>query len=152
VTNSLIVASVIERQIARQGSSWAELILTGGSRAASGALVGPTAISALARINPTLLLLSVDGAEDLAGFSTNDILEAEANRAFLVGAQQCAVLVAGSTWGVVGMNLLGPISRAKFVVTDASLVADWHTGAGAKTTQLLRAPKIVQHQGLDQAL
>ena len=99
VTNSLAVANVLERAIVHRGRGWVELILTGGSQSESGALVGPTAIAALERVNPAVLFLSVDGADETIGLSTNDVLEAEVNKAFLRSARQRIVLVAGGQWG-----------------------------------------------------
>ena len=139
VTNSLAVASVVERTIADRGQRWVDLIVTGGSRMASRALVGPTAIAALAQINPALLLLSVDGVDESMGLSTDEVLEAEVNRAFLAGAQHTAIVVSDSQWGTVGLNLLGPIGRAGFVVTDAALGTTLIEKLSAGNVQLVRA-------------
>ncbi|MDQ1546289.1 MAG: hypothetical protein QOH69_1193 [Actinomycetota bacterium] len=139
VTNSLAVASVVERAITDRGQRWVDLIVIGGSRMASGALVGPTAIAALGQINPSLLLLSVDGVDESMGLSTDDVLEAEVNRAFLVSAQQTAIVVSDSRWGTVGLNLLGPIGRSRFLVTDAALGTALIEKLSAGNVQLVRA-------------
>jgi DeoR family transcriptional regulator, fructose operon transcriptional repressor len=119
-TNSLAVANVVERAIAQRGRGWAELILTGGSQSTSGALVGPTAIAALARINPAVLFLSVDGADETVGLSTNDVLEAEVNRAFLHSARQRIALVAGGQWGTVALNVIVTLGGVETLVTDSA--------------------------------
>ena len=139
VTNSLAVAGVVERTIADRGQRWADLIVTGGSRMASGALVGPTAIAALAQINPAILFLSVDGVDETMGVSTDEVLEAEVNRAFLASAQRTAIVVSESQWGTVGLNLLGPVGRASFLVTDAALGAALIEKLDASNVQLVRA-------------
>jgi DeoR/GlpR family transcriptional regulator of sugar metabolism len=120
VTNSLAVANVVERAIVHRGRRWAELILTGGSQSSSGALVGPTAIAALARINPAVLFLSVDGADETVGLSTNDVLEAEVNRAFIQGAGQRVALVAGEQWGTVALNVIVALSGVETLVSDSA--------------------------------
>jgi DeoR/GlpR family transcriptional regulator of sugar metabolism len=129
---------VVERTIADRGQGWADLIVTGGSRLASGALVGPTAIAALAQINPALLLLSADGVDETMGVSTDEVLEAEINRAFVASAQQTAIVVPEARWGTVGLNLLGPIGRASFLVTDAALGAALIEKLGASNVQVVR--------------
>jgi DeoR family transcriptional regulator, fructose operon transcriptional repressor len=139
VTNSLAVAAVVERTIADRGQRWVDLIVTGGSRMASGALVGPTAITALAQINPVLLLLSVDGVDESMGLSTDDVLEAEVNRAFLVSAQQTAIVFSNAQWGTVGLNLLGPIGRARSLVTDVALGTAVIEKLGVGNVELVRA-------------
>jgi DeoR/GlpR family transcriptional regulator of sugar metabolism len=128
ITNSLTVANIVDRSLAIRGREWVDLILTGGLRSSSGALVGPTALAALTRINPALLLLSVDGADENAGLTTSDVLEAEINRAFLARAGQSAVIVSAAQWGTVGMNFLAPFDGSGFLVTDAQL----DNGAAAK--------------------
>jgi DeoR/GlpR family transcriptional regulator of sugar metabolism len=138
VTNSLAVANVVERAIARRGRGWAELILTGGSQSASGALVGPTAIAALARINPEVLFLSVDAADEAIGLSTNDVLEAEVNRAFLRSARQRVALVAGPQWGIVALNVIAATNGVDILVTDSALDASRFPGVVASAAELVR--------------
>jgi DeoR/GlpR family transcriptional regulator of sugar metabolism len=119
VTNSLAVANVVEKAVVERGHEWVELILTGGSQSTSGALVGPTANAALERINPSVLFLSVDGADQHFGFSTNDVLEAEVNRAFLRSARQSVALVAAGQWGFVALNVIAQIDDVDILVTDS---------------------------------
>jgi DeoR/GlpR family transcriptional regulator of sugar metabolism len=120
VTNSLAVANMVEQAVVHRGRGWAELILTGGSQSASGALVGPTAIAALARINPAVLFLSVDGADETVGLSTNDVLEAEVNRAFIHSARQRVAVVPGGQWGTVALNVIAKFGGVEALVTDSA--------------------------------
>jgi DeoR/GlpR family transcriptional regulator of sugar metabolism len=142
VTNSLAVANVVERAIAQLGRGWAELILTGGSQSASGALVGSTAVAALARINPGVLFLSVDGADATIGLSTKDVLEAEVNRAFLHNARQRVALVAGAQWGTVALNVIATISGVDILVTDSAPDASPLLGLAAGNAELVRVATI----------
>ena len=56
------------------------MILTGGVRTPSDALVGPIAVAALGTMHVDQLFLGVHGMSERAGFSTPNMLEADTNR------------------------------------------------------------------------
>ena len=79
VTNSVPVADVLYQA----GRSDQTIILTGGVRTPSDALVGPFAVTALRTIHVDLVFMGVHGMDPRAGFTTPNILEAETDRALV---------------------------------------------------------------------
>ena len=80
VTNSVPVADVLHRA----GRSDQTIILTGGVRTPSDALVGPFAVAALRTIHLDQVFMGVHGISEDAGFTTPNILESETNEALEV--------------------------------------------------------------------
>jgi DeoR/GlpR family transcriptional regulator of sugar metabolism len=74
VTNSTTVADLIS---AAGGSNDQTVILTGGIRTPSAALVGPVADLALRNLHVDQLFLGVHGMDPIAGFTTPNLAEAE---------------------------------------------------------------------------
>jgi DeoR/GlpR family transcriptional regulator of sugar metabolism len=117
VTNSVPVADVLYHG----GRPDQTVILTGGVRTPSDALVGPFAVAALRTVNVDLVILGVHGMDPRAGFTTPNLLEADTDRA-LVDAGRRLVVVADSTkWGVIGVSTIAPLSQADIVISDAGL-------------------------------
>ena len=56
------------------------VVLTGGVRTLSGALVGPVAVRSLPDLNLDLVFLGVHGMAAGAGFTTPNLMEADTNR------------------------------------------------------------------------
>ena len=80
------------------------MLLTGGLRTPSDALVGPVAITALRSLHVDAVFLGVHGMDERAGFSTPNLLEAETNRAMIRSGRRLVVLTDSSKWGVVGLS------------------------------------------------
>ncbi len=118
VTNSLRVAMRIE------GTGGPTVLVTGGERTPSDALVGPIGVAALAGLHLDLLLLGVHGADEHAGFTTPNLAESELDRTFIESAHRVAVLADHTKWGVIGMSRIAPLDAADIVVTDAALADD----------------------------
>ena len=87
VTNSVWVADVLHRS----GSESLSVLLTGGLRTPSDALVGPIAIAALRSLHLDAVFMGVHGMDLYAGFSTPNLLEAETNRAMVRSARRLAI-------------------------------------------------------------
>ena len=117
VTNSVAVSDVLHRAENRSQT----VILTGGVRTRSDALVGPAATAVLTGLNLDVLFLGVHGMDDRGGFTTPNLAEAETNRALVTAARRTVVLADHSKWGVVGIATIIPLARADVVVTDAGL-------------------------------
>lgn len=117
VTNSVQIASVFYGQAA-EGSHSIHVILTGGERTPSDALVGPIAISALAQLNLDTLFLGVHGMDEGVGFNTPNLLEAETDRAFVAAARRIVVLADHTKWGTIGMSTIAQLDDASVVITD----------------------------------
>ena len=121
VTNSTTIAEAItELDTARQVT----VILTGGVRTPSAALVGPIADRTIAGMHVDQLFLGVHGMDARAGFTTPNLAEATTNRAFVDSAQQVIVVADSSKWGIVGLADIAPLHAAAALVTDDALPAE----------------------------
>ncbi|MCY7342191.1 MAG: DeoR/GlpR family DNA-binding transcription regulator [Pseudonocardia sp.] len=118
VTNSLRVAEVMH------DAGHPSVVLTGGERTPSDALVGPIAVEALRRLHVDWLLMGVHGMDAEAGFTTPNLVEAETNRALVACARRVAVVADNSKWGVVGLSTIATLSEVDVVVSDTGLGAD----------------------------
>lgn len=124
VTNSIRVADVFYRAATRKEGSRTSVILTGGERTPSDALVGPIAVSALSQLHLDVLFLGVHGFEEKAGFTTPNLLEAETNRAFAATARSVVVLADHTKWGTVGMSTIAGLADVDALVTDDGMPQD----------------------------
>jgi DeoR/GlpR family transcriptional regulator of sugar metabolism len=118
VTNSTAVADAIATldPINQVG-----VILTGGVRTPSAALVGPVADRTIAAMHVDQLFLGVHGIDERAGFTTPNLAEAATDRALIDCAREVIVLADSSKWGVVGLADIAPLSAAHVVITDDKL-------------------------------
>ncbi|WP_285245021.1 DeoR/GlpR family DNA-binding transcription regulator [Pseudarthrobacter sp. fls2-241-R2A-127] len=125
VTNSVRIADLFHHgtssAAARYGSS---VILIGGERTPSDALVGPIATAALKQLHLDLLFLGVHGMDPEAGFTTPNLLEAETDRAFVTASRKLVVLADHTKWGTQGMSTIAALEEADEVISDAGLSAD----------------------------
>jgi DeoR/GlpR family transcriptional regulator of sugar metabolism len=118
LTNSTSVADVIAQA---DTAAQVTVILTGGVRTPSAALVGPVADRAIAGMHVDQLFLGVHGIDPRAGYTTPNLAEAMTNQALIRAAREVIVLADSSKWGVVGLADIGPLSMAKVVITDDQL-------------------------------
>ena len=135
VTNSVPVADVIYRS----GHTDQTLILTGGVRTPSDALVGPVADRAIATVNLDLLFLGVHGMDPRAGFTTPNLAEAETNRAFVAQAERVVVVADHTKWRTIGLHTIAPLSAAHVVVSDELLEPEAQTALRRHVGRLLIA-------------
>lgn len=118
VTNSTTVSDAIS---AIDSANQVSVILTGGVRTPSAALVGPVADRTIATMHVDQLFLGVHGMDPRTGFTTPNLAEATTNRALIESAQEIVVLADSSKWGVVGLADIGPLAVASTVVTDSNI-------------------------------
>lgn len=125
VTNSIRIADVFHRgsSSGRAGPA-TTVILTGGERTPSDALVGPIATAALKQLNLDLLFLGVHGMDAEAGFTTPNLLEAETDRAFVAAARKVVVLADHTKWGTQGISTIVDLDEADEVISDSGLSGD----------------------------
>jgi DeoR/GlpR family transcriptional regulator of sugar metabolism len=135
VTNSLRVAEVLHES----GRDDLSVVLTGGERTPSDALVGPVAVSALRRLHVDWLLMGVHGMDADAGFTTPNLVEAETNRALVRSARRVAVVADNSKWGVVGLSTIATLSEVDVVVTDDGLEPEARRVLGESCGRLVLA-------------
>lgn len=127
VTNSVWVADVLHRS----GNDTMSVLLTGGLRTPSDALVGPLAIAALDSLHLDAVFMGVHGMDGRAGFSTPNLLEAETNRVMVRSGRRLIILADSTKWGVVGLSSMAELSDASLVISDTGLSAQ----AGAILTE-----------------
>lgn len=136
VTNSLWVAEVLYARGERSGQT---VVLTGGVRTPSDALVGPVAVQAVRDLHVDLVLMGVHGMDTAAGFTTPNLMEAEMNRAMAASARRLVVLADHTKWGVVGLAGIAALADASVVVSDAGLPADARDVLAGQGSELIIA-------------
>lgn len=102
----------------------ASVVLTGGVRTPSDALVGPIATAALSTLHIDVLFMGVHGIDPSSGYSTPNLAEAEVNRAFINSARRVVVLADHTKWGTRGLAQIAPLERADLVISDTRLPDD----------------------------
>ncbi len=117
VTNSVPVANVLYRA-GRQDQT---IILTGGVRTPSDALVGPFAVAALRTIHVDLVFIGVHGMDPHSGFTTPNLLEAETDRALIEAGRRLVVLADHTKWGLIGISSMARLDQADILITDSGL-------------------------------
>lgn len=117
VTNSI---RIFERLLASERADMT-VLLTGGTRTPSDALVGPLAVQALGSLHLDQVFMGVHGMSERAGFTTPNLLEAETNKAFIAAAQRLVVVADHAKWNTVGFASIAPLAAADTVVSDDGL-------------------------------
>lgn len=120
VTNSVQIATVFY-QSPRPDQT---VVLTGGVRTPSDALVGPIAVATLRSLNLDIVFLGVHGMDELTGFTSPNLLEAETSRALAQSGRRLVVVADHTKWGVIGISTIAALEDADVVVTDAGLHPD----------------------------
>jgi DeoR/GlpR family transcriptional regulator of sugar metabolism len=137
VTNSIRVAEVLHQSGRRDHT----VILTGGLRTPSDALVGPVAVASIRSLHVDLAFMGVHGMDERAGFTTPNLMEAGTNQAFAESARRLVVLADHTKWGVVGLSEIVPLEAADILVTDDGLGPQAREAARERVGQLLVATR-----------
>jgi DeoR/GlpR family transcriptional regulator of sugar metabolism len=116
------------------------VVLTGGVRTPSDALVGPLADATIRSLHVDVLFLGVHGMDPVAGLTTPNLAEAETNRAFLGHAKKVIVVADHTKWRTVGLCTFGPLSAADVLVTDDGLDVDARAALAETVGELIVAP------------
>lgn len=119
VTNSIPVADVLHQSQSLDRT----VILTGGVRTPSNALVGTVAISALRSLHVDMVFMGVHGMDDKAGLTTPNLLEAETNQAMIGSGGGFVVLADHTKWSTVGLSRFADLADVDVVVSDDLLPA-----------------------------
>ena len=117
VTNSLPVADVLHAS-ARPDLT---VVLTGGARTPTDALVGSVALAALHDLHVDWLFLGVHGMDEWAGLTSPNMSEADTDRAMIASAQRVVVVADHSKWNVVGLAAIAPLVDIDVLITDDGL-------------------------------
>ena len=143
VTNSVPVAEVLYRA----GRPDQTIVLTGGVRTPSDALVGPFAVATLRTVHVDLVFMGVHGMDPRTGFTTPNLLEAETDRALVDTARRLVVLADHTKWGVIGISSFARLDQAEVLISDTGLSAEAREALGAEVRQLVvvePAPRVGQ--------
>ncbi len=132
VTNSLPAADVLSHAAGPD----LNVVLIGGTRTPSDALVGPVATHALENLRVDVLFLGVHGLDLRAGLTTPNLLEAETDRALVAAAGRTVVVADHSKWGVIGLARIVGLDDVDLVITDDKVPSD-ATDAASETVDLV---------------
>jgi DeoR/GlpR family transcriptional regulator of sugar metabolism len=135
VTNSVPVADVLYAA----GRSDQTIILTGGVRTPSDALVGPFAVAALRTIHVDQVFMGVHGMDPHSGFTTPNVLEADTDRALVASGRRLVVVADHSKWGVIGISSIARLDEADTLVTDSGLSDEARELLGAQVREIVVA-------------
>ena len=142
VTNSVPVADLLHRELLHHERTGPAVVLTGGERTPSDALVGPVAVAALRTLHVDWLFLGVHGVDGRAGFTTPNLVEAETDRALIASARRVVVTADSSKWGVVGLSSIARLDEVDVLVTDDGLDADAARFARSRVGRLVLATPV----------
>ncbi|MGH3446218.1 MAG: DeoR/GlpR family DNA-binding transcription regulator [Nocardioidaceae bacterium] len=135
VTNSIQVADVLHADPAPEQV----VVLTGGVRTPSDALVGPVAAQALQSMHLDLVFLGVHGIDLEAGFTTPNLMEAETNRELVKAGRRLVVLADHTKLGVIGISTIASLEQADVLITDNGICAEYQALLEAQLTSLILA-------------
>ncbi len=120
VTNSIRVTDVLHHS----GRGDQTIILTGGVRTRSEALVGPFAVAALRTVHVDLVFVGVHGMDPHSGFTCPNLSEADTDRALIESARRLVVVADHTKWGVIGISSIARLDQADVLVTDGGLMPE----------------------------
>ena len=123
VTNSLRVTNVFNGTRGLDGTA-DSVVLTGGVRTPSDALVGPVADLTVRSLHFDLVFLGCYGFDAEAGLTTPNLAEAETNRTFMRVARRVVVLADHTKWGLVSLSSFARLNEVDVLITDDMLPAD----------------------------
>ena len=138
VTNSIPVAQLLHEEQPADMT----VILTGGIRTPSDALVGPVAVQALEGLHVDWLFMGVHGFDVRAGLTTPNMVEGDTDRALIACARQVVVTADSSKWGVVALTTIAGLDEVDVLVTDSGLPPGAHDVLGERVDRLVVAPDV----------
>jgi DeoR/GlpR family transcriptional regulator of sugar metabolism len=133
VTNSVRVADILHDA----GRPDQTIIMTGGVRTPSDALVGPFAVAALRSVHVDLVFMGVHGMDVHSGFSSPNLLEAETNRALIEAGGRLVVVADHTKWGQVALSSIARLDQADKVISDTGLAEDARELLAARVRELI---------------
>jgi DeoR/GlpR family transcriptional regulator of sugar metabolism len=138
VTNSLRVTNLFSGTRGLDGST-DPVVLTGGVRTPSDALVGPVADLTIRSLHFDLLFLGCFGIDADAGLTTPNLAEAETNRALMRVARRIVVLADHTKWGLVSLSSFARLSDVDVLITDDMLPHDARAQAAEQVGEVIFA-------------
>jgi len=141
VTNSLRVADVLHAHASASPGNNQTVILTGGMRTPSEALVGPIAVQAIRTLHLDQVFLGVYGMDAAAGYTSPNLMESETNRALVAAARNLVVVADHTKWGVVGLSAFAGLGDAAVLVTDDGLPPEAREVLAEEVAELVLAER-----------
>lgn len=123
ITNSLPVADEFFARTSSTHPLPARVLLTGGERTPSDALVGPIAEASLTNLYADILFIGSHSATE-SGLLTPNLYEAQTNRALIQNAHKVVSVFDGSKWNTAGLARYADWSDIDTVITTSELPAD----------------------------
>ncbi len=136
VTNSIRIADVLWSS----GNIEPTVILTGGVRTPSDALVGPIALNTVRSLHFDAVFMGVHGMAERTGFTTPNLTESEVNRALVEAARRLVVLADHTKWGEIGLSTFASLGEADVLVTDDAISAEARSVLADAVGELLVVP------------
>jgi len=118
------------------------VVLTGGVRTPSDALVGPVADQVLSSLHVDVAFLGCHGLDERAGLTTPNLAESQTNRAFRRAAGRLVVVTDSSKWGTVGLVSFAGLAEVDVLVVDSALAEPAREALEGRVGQLLLAPPV----------
>ncbi|HET9129278.1 MAG TPA: DeoR/GlpR family DNA-binding transcription regulator [Propionibacteriaceae bacterium] len=120
VTNSTDAANVLFETL----PSSSLVVLTGGVRTPSHALVGPIAESSLKELQVDIVFHGFHGMDPQSGFTCPNLAEVSTAQAMIAGGDQLIVLADHSKFGVRALAKVADLSAATTLITDSRIAGD----------------------------
>jgi len=140
VTNSVRVVNLFDdSQLASPKGRGTSVILTGGFRTPSDALVGPIADLTIRSLHLDMLFLGCHGIDPVAGLTTPNLDEAETNRAFVQAARKVTVTADHTKWGIVGLSSFATLDDIDTLISDSGLQSEARALLADRVGQLVIA-------------
>lgn len=136
VTNSVPAAQALADTASTSGH---QVVLTGGTRTPSEALVGPIAVQSLRGLHVDLVFLGCHGLDLKAGLTTPNLVEAETNRAIIESGRSLCVVADHTKWEIVGLGTIIGLEGVATLVTDSGLAATARESLGEVVGRLIVA-------------
>jgi DeoR/GlpR family transcriptional regulator of sugar metabolism len=140
VTNSVRVVDLFaDTDTADPAAAKTSVVLTGGVRTPSDALVGPVADLTIRSLHLDMLFLGCHGIDPVAGLTTPNLAEAATNRGFVRAARKVTVVADHTKWGIVGLSAFADLDDVDTLVTDSGLPAEARALAADRVGRLIIA-------------
>lgn len=136
VTNSVQIGQTLHDG----GRDDQKVIMTGGERTPSDALVGPFAVASLRQVHLDLVFMGVYGMDVRAGFTTPNLVEADTNRALIDAGRRLVVVADHTKWGVVGISSIAGLEQAHILITDDGIDPETAQRIEERVGELIVAP------------
>lgn len=138
VTNSVRVVNLFDDgHRTGPGARGTTVVLTGGVRTPSDALVGPIADLSIRSLHLDMLFLGCHGIDLVAGLTTPNLAEAETNRAFVQAARKVVVVADHTKWGIVGLSSFAELDAVDMLITDSGLQPEARALVADRVGQLI---------------